>query len=158
MVRVHTKGVTLIEVLIAIGTVSVILIAVGLSVTSYVEARKNLLTQTKSTYLIEEGYETLRAIRDTNWSTLSALTVDDTYYFSLSTTTLSIVTTPEIIDTDYRRSFVVRSVYRNGSRDIVASTTVGATVDSNSRQFDISVANPVGTSKFSAILTNIHAQ
>ena len=158
IIRTRNHGVTLIEVLIALSIVAVILIVVGFSVTAYVDARKNLLTQTKTTYLLEEGYETLRAIRDTNWSTLSGLTVGTRYYFSLSTTTLAVNTTPEVIDGEYRRSFVVRSVYRNNSKDIVASTTSGATIDANSRQVDISVASSLGTSSASAILTNIHAQ
>lgn len=155
--RIYERGVTLIEVLVGISILAVTLIAIGFSVTSYVTARQELVSETKATYLTEEGYEVLRAIRDNDWNTLKALTPNSTYYFAVSTTTLAVGTTPEIIDTTFRRSFVVRSVYRNATSDIVASGAPGATLDAGSRQFDISVNGPTGTTTFYAILTNIHA-
>ena len=155
--RTYEQGVTLIEVLIGISILAVTLIAIGFSVTSYVTARKELVSETKATYLTEEGYEILRAVRDTDWNTLEALTPNGTYYLAVSTTTLAVGNTPEIIDSSYRRSFVVKSVYRNATSDIVASGAPGATLDDGSRQFDISVAGPTGTTTFSAILTNVHA-
>lgn len=155
--RTQVAGVTLIEVLIGISILTVALLALGFSINAYVDARTALLNETKATYLAEEGYETIRAIRDTNWNTIDALSIGTTYYFELSTTTLAIGATPEVIDGSFRRSFVVRSVYRNASDDIVASTTAGASIDDGSREVQVFVAGPTGTTSLSAILTNIHA-
>jgi type II secretory pathway pseudopilin PulG len=155
--RTGTSGVTLVEVVIGIGIISVSLVAIGLSINTYVAARSALLNNLKATYLAEEGYETIRAIRDTNWNTLDALTVNNNYYLDVSGAAPAITTTPEIIDTDFRRSFIVRNVYRNASDDIVSSTTPGATIDDGSRQFDMFVGGPSGTSTFQAVLTNIFA-
>lgn len=155
--RTYQRGVTLIEVLVGISILAVTLIAIGFSVTSYVTARQELVSETKATYLTEEGYEVLRAIRDTDWNTLQALTPNATYYLALSTTTFATSNTPEIIDSTYRRSFIVRSVYRNATSDIVGSGAAGATLDNGTRQFDISVNGPTGTTTFYAILTNVHA-
>lgn len=151
------SGVTLVEVLVGISIVAVTLIAIGFGVNAYVEARRELITETKSTYLVEEGYEIIRAIRDNDWNTLEALTTGTTYYLAVATTTIAISNSPEIIDSNYRRSFVPQAVYRNGSDDIVTSTTPGATIDDGSRQIDVSVAGPNGTTTLSAILSNLHA-
>ena len=147
----------MVEVLVGISIVAVTLIAIGFGVNAYVEARRELITETKSTYLVEEGYEIIRAIRDNDWNTIEALTTGTTYYLAVATTTIAISNSPEIIDSNYRRSFVPRAVYRNGSDDIVPSTTPGATVDAGSRQIDVSVAGPNGTTTLSAILSNLHA-
>lgn len=157
MKQAKQSGVTLIEVIVGIGIVAVTLVAIGFGVNAYVDARRELITETKSTYLIEEGYEIIRAIRDNDWNTIEALTTGSTYYLAVSTTTLAVSTTPEIIDSTYRRSFIVRAVYRNASSDIVPSSTSGATVDAGSRQIDVSVAGPTGTTTLSAILSNLHA-
>ncbi len=142
---------------IGIGIISVSLVAIGLSINTYVAARSALLNNLKATYLAEEGYEIIRAVRDTNWNTIDALTANGTYYLDVSGAAPAITTSPEIIDTNFRRSFVLRAVYRNGSDDIVSSTTVGAVIDDGSRQFDIFVAGPNGTTTFQAVLSNIYA-
>jgi type II secretory pathway pseudopilin PulG len=155
--RSAQSGVTLVEVVIGIGIISVSLVAIGLSINTYVAARSALLNNLKATYLAEEGYEIIRAVRDTNWNTIDALTANGTYYLDVSGATPAITTSPEIIDTNFRRSFVLRAIYRNGSDDIVSSTTVGAVIDDGSRQFDIFVSGPNGTTTFQAVLSNIYA-
>lgn len=151
-------GVTLVEVVIGISIIAIAVVAIGYSVTQYVEARAALLNDAKGAYLAEEGYEIIRAIRDTDWNTIEALTIGTTYYLDVSTTTIAITNTPEIIDTTFNRSFVVQHVYRNASDDIVISTTPGATVDDGSREVEITVGGPNGTSTFEAIITNVFAQ
>jgi type II secretory pathway pseudopilin PulG len=153
----YTKGVSLVEVLIGISILAVMLVVIGYSINTYVNARAALLNNTKATYLAEEGIEIIRAVRDNDWNTIDALPTNTTRYLSVSTTTFSIVTTPEVIDTNFYREFKVRPVYRNASDDIVASTTVGATVDDGSRQIDMYVGGPAGTTTMQAIITNLYA-
>ncbi len=153
----YTKGVSLIEVLISISIVSILLVAIGQSINTYAGARATLLNNTKATYLAEEGVEIIRAVRDNSWNTINALPANTLRYLSVSTTTFSVVTTPEVIDSSFRRAFIVRPVYRNSADDIVASTTSGATVDGGSRQIDMYVGGPSGTTTMQVILTNIHA-
>jgi type II secretory pathway pseudopilin PulG len=153
----YTKGVSLVEVLIGISILAVMLVVIGYSINTYVNARAALLNNTKATYLAEEGIEIVRAVRDNNWNTIDALPTNTTRYLSVSTTTFSIVTTPEVIDNNFYREFKVRPVYRNASDDIVASTTVGATVDDGSRQIDMYVGGPAGTTTIQTIITNLYA-
>jgi type II secretory pathway pseudopilin PulG len=151
-------GISLIEVLVGVSIITVSLIAIGFSVTAYVDARAALLVNTKSMYLAEEGYETLRAIRDVDWNTVEALALDTEHYFDISTSTIGVTGTPEIIDTDYRRWFVLQEVHRNSDDDIVAPGGLGVTtVDPGARDVTVYVQSPTGTSSLRAILTNLHA-
>lgn len=155
----HTRqsGITLIEVLIAISIITAMLVAVGLSVTAYVDARADLLDDMKAVYLAEEGYEVLRALRDEDWNTLDTLSLDTTYYFDLATTTLAVGGTPEVIDGSFTRSFALREVYRDSDDDITASTTTGATVDTEILEVEVTVVGPTGTTSMKSLLSNINA-
>lgn len=150
-------GVTLVEVMMAISIVAAMVVAVGLSVTTYVTARSELLVNLKTVYLAEEGHELLRALRDEDWNNLDSLTIGNQYYFDISTTTISTSVTQEVIDFDYYRSFVLAEVYRDGDDDITSSTTPGATVDTELFEAKVSVFGPVGTTTFTSIIANIHA-
>lgn len=158
MVRAtRESGVTLIEVIVGVSVISALLVAIGLSITAYMDARENLLTRTKATYLAEEGYEIIRALRDNDWNTIDAITVDTVQYLDVSPASVGVGVSPEIIDSEYRRSFIVREVYRDANDDIVASTTAGATVDDGSREISVYVAGPAGTTTMQAILANVRA-
>ncbi len=153
----HTHGVSLVEVLVGVSIVATMLVVIGYAINSYVAARAALLNNTKATYLAEEGLEIIRAVRDNDWTTIDALPTNTPRYLSVSTTTFAIVTTPEVIDGQFYRTFTVRPVYRNASDDIVASTTAGASVDDGSRQIDMYVGGPSGTTTLQAIITNLYA-
>ncbi len=149
------RGITLIEVIIAISTIGLIVVVVGFSVTTFVDARSQLLNDMKGVYLAEEGYELLRMLRDEDWTTVEALTIGDTYSFAVATTTVAIVSGVEEIDSAFYRSFELAEVRRNGSDDIDLSGA--GTVDDEARLVTVSVFGPTGTTSFSGILTNIHA-
>jgi len=151
------SGVTLVEVITGVAIISIILIAIGFAVQTYIEARNTLVVNLEAAYLAEEGYEIIRHLRDENWNTIDALPINTTRYLAVATTTLAVTTTPEVIDTSFRRSFKLQSVYRNGNDDIVVSTAPGATLDSETREVEVSVAGPNGTTTFEAILTNLYS-
>ncbi len=156
-INLRQSGVSLIEVIVAMAIITSMLVAVGFSVTSYVDARTQLLDNTKSVYLAEEGYEMLRVIRDDDWSTINGLVNGTTYYFDVTDTTLAITATPEIIDTDFTRSFVLSRAFRDSNDDIVDSSDPSAVVDSGTRVIDVSVAGPTGTSTLKALIANLYA-
>jgi prepilin-type N-terminal cleavage/methylation domain-containing protein len=148
------SGVTLVEVMIALGVIAVMIVAVGFSVMTYVDARSELISDMKGLYLAEEGYEMLRMVRDEDWTIIDSLTVGDTYSFAVTTTTISVVSGVEVIDTDFQRSFVVSDVRRNVNDDIEIAAGF---VDGGARFVTVSVFGPTGTTSLSAVLTNLHA-
>lgn len=155
--RNREKGVALVEVLVGVTIIAVMTIAVGLSITTYLNARASLLTDLTAVYLAEEGYELVRALRNDNWTSFEALSIDTPLYLDIATTTISVGSSPESIDGVYTRQFTLRDVYRNGSDDITASTTSGASVDSDMREVVVEVGGPNGTTSFTGIVSNIFA-
>jgi prepilin-type N-terminal cleavage/methylation domain-containing protein len=156
MFRFKSKqaGITLVEVVVAIAIVGVMLAVVGFSVLAYLDARSKLLSNMKTMYLAEEGYEILRALRDEDWNTISGLAVDTTYYLSVSTTTLATTTAPEVIDAEYYRAFELKTAYRDGDDDL---TDTPGTSDSETRIVKVYAWGPTPTTTMTAILTNIKA-
>lgn len=154
---VHTAGVSLVEVIIGIAVIASIVFASGLAVTQMVEARERLVDNTKALYLTEEGYELLRAVRDNDWSDIDALTVGDTYYFSITPGAIAITGTPEVVDGEFTRSFVIDEVSRDNDDDIVPNGTSGATVDDELREVTVTVVGPSGTKTLTGILGNIYS-
>lgn len=151
------SGVSLIEVIVGISILAVILLAVGLSINAFAEARSRLVIDAQTLYLAEEGVEMVRALRDDDWDSIDSYAIDTTYYFDVATTTIAIGSTPEIIDGEFFRQVTFRQVYRNGSDDIVASTTGGASVDDELVEVEVSVGGPTGTTTLRSILSNIFA-
>lgn len=147
------QGITIIEVIVAISIISIMVVVIGYSVITFVDARSQLLSNTQAIYLTEEGYEILRALRNDDWNTIDALTVGDTYYFDVATTTITITSTPEVIDGTYYRSFELAPVYRDGNDDIATS----GTIDPDTLEVTVSVYGPTGTTSLTAILANIYA-
>lgn len=151
----HQLGISLVEVILGIGILALALIFINYTVTEFVTARDEALVETKALYLAEEGYELVRALRDNDWDTIAGLSVDTDYALEVATSTIALGPVPEIIDEDYRRRFHLRPLYRDSDDDIVASTTAGATSDSEGREVWVEVGSPLGTTTVRAILTNV---
>lgn len=149
------KGVALVEVIIGVSLVSLISIFIGLAVTQFVNTRNVILSDTKKMYLAEEGYESIRFLRDENWSNISSLTSNTYYFLQISTTTVATSGSPEVIDGVYKRSFLIQPVYRGNSGDVVASTSAGAVLDTDTKKIFIFVNDTNGTTSVNALLTNL---
>ncbi|KXJ98309.1 MAG: hypothetical protein UZ19_OD1000741 [Parcubacteria bacterium OLB19] len=153
--QTNNRGVALVEVLIGVTLVTIIVAFVGLAVTQFVNTRNVILSDTKKMYLAEEGYEIVRYLRDENWSNVSSLTNDTYYFLQVSTTTLSIGGSSELIDGVYNRSFLVQPVYRGASGSIVDQAAAGAVLDSDTKKLIVYVSDTNGTTSVSALLTNL---
>lgn len=153
-----TAGISLIEVVFGVTIISIALIFIGYTVTLFVEARHEMRAGAQALYLAEEGYELIRAVRNDSWSTIDGLSVDTPYTFDISTTTIAVGSTPEIIDGEFNRVFEVRELYRDGDDDVVASTTPGSTADDEAREVLIRVGYQYGTTTLRGIVTNIFVE
>lgn len=149
------KGTTLVEVLVGVSIVAIVSVFVGVTVYQFSVVRNNILDDTSKLYLAEEAYETIRFLRDADWSNISGLTNDTSYYLQVSTTTVAIGGSPELISGKFNRSFLVQPVYRNGSGNIVASTTSGASIDADAKHLFIYVGDNKSTTTMQAILVNL---
>lgn len=119
----------------------------------------------QAAYLLEEGIESARLLRDQSWNdniaTLSVATSTQ-YYLVFNTTTSKWTTTSgnvALIDGLFDRTITASSTYRNSNHDIVPKGTSGATLDASTTLITAKVSWRSGgatTSKsISAYLTNI---
>lgn len=108
--------------------------------------------------LAEEGIEALKYLRDGSWNTnINSLTIGSPYYLDFSAGTWKATTTPSSIDGKFARTFVLNSVMRNASSDIVLS---GGTNDTGARLAKVSVswhsADGTITSNISSYIFNLY--
>lgn len=143
MNHTNQQGFFLIEVVVAASIISVVLILLLGSIQNSVQASKRSLERTQVSYLLEEGAEATKSIRDGSWSTISALTNGTTYYLSWNGSGWSFTTTPQQIDA-FTRTVTFDSVSRESSDDIV---TAGGTLDPGTRKITVAVSwsTPSGT-------------
>lgn len=150
------RGVTSLEVVIGVSIAAIILVFAVHSITEFVNVGRTTGEKTKAIYLAEDGLELLRYIRDNNWTNISGLSLNTTYYLNVTSTGASVTTATQTVD-GYRRSFRLTSVYRNSGDDIVASTTSGAVLDTHSKYVTMTVTwgTPTSTVAITSLLTEI---
>lgn len=151
-----SRGSTLLEVLVVAGILASIALGVfgSLSLLSRFH-QKNMLT-IKGQLLAEEGIEAVRYLKASGWSTLSNIPKDTPRYLAVLPSSWSVTTTPEVIDGAWYRSFILTSVYRDASSDIVSS---GGTVDPNTLLITSSVSwawrGSTSTASYQSYITNL---
>lgn len=107
----------------------------------------------KAAFLLEEGIEAVKILRDTDWSqNIATLSTGTNYYFEFNGTTWQATTNNTYIDGLFERRFVVENVYRDSNDDIAAS----GTVDPNTKKITVYVSWPEkGATKTKYISTYI---
>ncbi len=120
----HIRGVGLIEVVVGVGIFVMIIVSL-LGAHRFLVRFSGTTSQTaKAYYLLEEGMEVARILRDANWETFSGLTSGTPYYLRFSGNTWEATTTPTIIDGTFYRTLTLTDTYRDGNDDIAASGTL----------------------------------
>jgi Tfp pilus assembly protein PilV len=131
------RGISMIEIIIGstiLVTAFVVLIQVyGI----FVKTSLSNMNKIQAAFLLEEGQEAVRVIRDQSWSTkIATLTDNIPYYLSWNGTSWVSTTTSSMIDGKFARTFILEKVYRNNNKDIVSS----GTLDTNIKKVTVSVA------------------
>jgi Tfp pilus assembly protein PilV len=150
------RGISLIEALVGVSLFAVVVVFTANALGLYFAEATTVREHVKANLLAAEGQEMVRAVRDLNWNTLEALTIGNSYYLDIDPATITLGTTPELIDGTYTRTVTVTNAYRDGDDDLVASTAPGASVDAGSRLVTVTVSWGSGDSvSLTALLTNI---
>ncbi len=149
------KGFGLIEVIVGVAIISIsflgLMSVANLSFKILQKSSNNI----KAGFLLEEGVEAVKIIRDSGWSNISSLSNGVNYYLNYNGTTWLTTTTPVYVDNLFERKFVSSEVYRDINDDIADS----GTVDLDTKKITISVSweengNTVIQS-FSTYITNL---
>lgn len=135
-----SRGMTLVEVVIAAAIISASVLALLLVHSLYIKTALANTSQVKAIFLAEEGVEDIRFLRDSSWSANIA---------NLSATTTTI--------DSFTRTVTLSDAYRDSNSDIVAS----GTPDSNTKLITSSVSwwngTATSTKSISAYITNLYA-
>ena len=122
----RTKGIGLIEVVVSIAIIATILVGLLSAFNVYIKAALSNTEKIQSAFLLEEGLEVVRFIRNEDWNNISALATSTDYYIVFNVDTWEIVTTASSTSS-FTRIMNVADVFRRDiDDDIIASTSVDA--------------------------------
>jgi len=136
----RNKGSLLIEVLIATAIIATsILASLGvLGTMARLQYRNTARIQ--ASFLADEGIEAVKTLRNASWNTnIKNLTLGSKYYLYWNNHAWNINASTTLIDGQFLRYFQLYNVYRDASFNIVASTTGGATIDTDMREMIMSI-------------------
>lgn len=148
------RGAALVEVIISLLLVTLVLGFIGTTISTYISARDTLLRSAQQAYVAEETYEAVRFLRDGNWDAVATIPLDTPHYLTVATTTISLEPTPAP-GTTVLREVWFDEVYRTSGGAITASTTAGASVDTNARLVRVIVGDGVASTTVEGIITNL---
>lgn len=151
----YKEGFGLLEVVIGITIISISifsLIAVA-QITSRVSNQNS--RSIKASFLLEEGLEAVKTIRDSGWTAnIDSLSIGTDYYLEFNGTNWQTTGSNVFIDNVFERKFVVGDVYRDANDDIVSA----GTLDLNAKKLTVFVSwrerSATTTKNISTYITN----
>lgn len=154
--RAPSRGLTMVEVLIA-SSIILVTVVVLLGVHSlYLRTALSNSSAVQAAYLAEEGVEVMRYLRDASWSqNIAPLSLDTPYGLAFSNAWVTNATSTWI--GNFNRTITLSAVERDAQSDIVSS---GGVVDANTKLLTVSVSwaerEATTTKSVSTYLTNLH--
>lgn len=141
------KGSSLIEIIVGLAVVATALLFLGNIAQYSLRLVETSTMRLQATFLLSEGVEAVKTMRDLGWTAnINTLALNTDRYLEFSTNQWKATTTPETIDGVFSRKFVIASIQRNSSDDIVSS---GGTVDPNTKKITVTVSWNQGNRPFS---------
>lgn len=146
----NSAGFLVVEVLVAVSIITAsVLVGTAVAQKSIAVSRQAVHTL-QATYLLEEGAEAIRIIRDNAWSNITTLTVATDYYMTFSGGMWSLSTTPSTVGI-FTRKIVVTNVNRDATTwDIVTS---GGANDAGTKLVTLTVYWTEGSQTITKILS-----
>lgn len=133
----NISGFMMVEILIATSIMLVIVLASMSVVQKGIVVSEQSLGTTQASYLLEEGGEVVRILRDNAWTNISNLSIGTTYYPTYSSNAWTMSTTPNQID-NFTRTVVVSSVNRDANTGAIVSN--GGTLDTGTKLITVNVS------------------
>ncbi|RJQ30797.1 hypothetical protein C4572_03480 [Candidatus Parcubacteria bacterium] len=149
------RGIALLEAVVGVSVISLIIF----SLLSVFHISQKVMTESgrnaKASFLLEEGIEAVRIMRDSSWSNIASLSTSTDYYFSFNGSAWATTTANVFVDSIFERKVRVGDVFRSGSDDIAAS----GTFDAGTKKITVTVSWPgrtgTSTKSISTYVANI---
>ncbi|MEK7661875.1 MAG: hypothetical protein AAB355_00015 [Patescibacteria group bacterium] len=121
--RKKNCGWSLIEIIVGSAIVTLSIFGVLSVAKSSLEASERALRTAQAGFILSEGAEAVRSMRDSLWQNISLLSTTTVYRLSFSTSTNKFATTTGVVSIDglFDRTFSVRDVARDGNGNIASS-------------------------------------
>jgi len=154
--REHKKGISLVEVVIGASIVSLALVGLVTAYNLYLGIALKDTAIIQANFLLEEGLEAVRAIRDDDWTNnIISLTSGVEYGLEFQGGSWQSTTTISLLDSVFYRTFSVEDVLRDSNDDISSS----GTNDPDIKKINLTVSwlegNSTTTKSISTYLTNL---
>ena len=130
------QGFLTVEVLIAISIVTISILASMTVAQKSIYVSRQSLHFSQANFLLEEGAEAVRILRDNAWTNISSLTLETYYYPLFSNGTWSLSTTPNTVGI-FTRKMTISSVKRDDTSKDISDT---GTVDTGTKLVTITVS------------------
>ncbi|MEK7460109.1 MAG: type II secretion system protein [Patescibacteria group bacterium] len=128
-------GFGMIEMLVGASVLSVALLAISSFFQTTLRISNATEGKAQSSYLLEEGIEAIKFMRDTNYTNNLKNLPSGTYYLTWNGATWATTSVNTYIDGGFERKFDIASVQRDGNNDIGVGT-----IDSNTKKITMYVA------------------
>lgn len=140
----NKSGFGMVEVIIASAIMGAVIVSVISVYHSLAEISLQNTPHIQSAFLLEEGVELVRVMRDVSWTSIASSTINTTYHLGWTKTnpTMAIATTSQqsLLDLNiFTRTVTFSNVYRDTDFNIVSN---GGTLDLNSRKATVQVSWP----------------
>ncbi len=115
-----SAGFSILEIVVACSIILVSVFSIMSLAQKSVQFSRLSLNQTQASFLLEEGAEAVKSIRDSGWTNISALTSGLTYYLAWNGNAWSLSTTNDTPTGQFTRTVVLNDVYRSDdTQDII---------------------------------------
>ncbi|MBP9802787.1 MAG: hypothetical protein KBD14_00560 [Candidatus Pacebacteria bacterium] len=147
----NQKGFMMVELIVISAVLMIIVIAASYVAKKSIEVSSRTLHTVEASFLLEEGAEVMRILRDTNFdNTDPAIEGTSNQYLTLVSGTWSLVDAPQT-NGIFTRIININPVYRDSTTaDIVTS---GGTLDTGTSKITITVSWTEGTETLSKTLS-----
>ena len=152
------RGFTLVEVVVATSMITIALVSIALYYKKVLDVSEDTTRRIQSGFLLEEGLEATKLLRDEGWNAnIGSLSTMTNYYLTWSGTFWRTTTVPLKVENVFTRTVKFSDVRRDGV-DSIADT---GTLDSGTKKVTVSVTwlvrggNGMATDTAETYLTNL---
>ena len=139
----YNRGLGLMEIVIGTAIISLSLVGLVTAFNVFMRTGFSNTNKIQAAYIMEEGVEAVRYLRDSGWSSnISALTSGVPYYLLFDGSDWDTTLTKVLIDNKFERNVTIADVYRRDSDDDIVdvSSADPKTLDSNTIKGTVKVS------------------
>lgn len=137
---IYKKGISVVEIIIASAIISLSVISISVVYGNLVVLSLQNTEKVQAGFLLDEGVEAIKIMRDASWSRIASTTSGIAYHFIWSGNEWRATTTSSLIDEKFIRTFVVYPVHRDVSTFNILPDTSSGSLDAGTKKIDITVS------------------